>query len=308
MPVFLFCCRTKENQSFPSDKDGFVQVTGGKVWYCIVGANKKGIPLLILHGGPGVPHDYLEPLNALANERPVIFYDQLGCGNSEKPTDTTLWHTARFVEELEQVRAALQLDKVHILGQSWGTMLAVEYMLRKDPDGVVSLILSAPYLSTPRWVEDQKQWISQLPTKIQDIIRKYEANGDFGSPDYQDAMLYFYKKHVCRIDPWPDCMNRAMEKTGADVYSKMWGASEFTMTGNLKHTDLTGQLHQITVPVLFTCGEFDEATPTTTAFYQSNIPGSKIRIFKGASHEHHIENPTGYNQAVRDFLNRVEKK
>jgi len=115
-----------------------------------VGADGKKIPLLLLHGGPGASHDYLEPLEPLSDERPVIFYDQLGCSNSDRPDDQSLWTIERFVEELEQVRETLQLREVHILGQSWGTMLGVEYMLMKKPHGVTSLILSGPCLSAAR--------------------------------------------------------------------------------------------------------------------------------------------------------------
>jgi proline iminopeptidase len=238
----------------------------------------------------------------------VIFYDQLGCGNSDRPSDTALWNVARFVEELEQVLTALKLDKVHILGQSWGTMLAVEYMLRKNPAGVSSLVLSAPYLSTFRWIEDQRFWISKLPQGIQDTILKYEANGDYAAVSYQDAMMYFYREHLCRMDPWPDCLNRSFEKTGVQVYETMWGHSEFTMTGTLKNADLTEQLSLITIPVLFTCGEFDEATPATTAFYQSKLPGSEIQVIMDASHSHHLEKPDEYLSIIRNFINNVENR
>src|SRR5262249_10200477 len=124
-------------QRAPVVREGKVAVEGGNVWYRIVGADKPGVPLLILHGGPGIPHDYLEPLDALANERPVVFYDQLGCGNSDRPKDKSLWTIEQFVDELAKVRAALKLDRVHILGHSWGTILAVEYMLKQKRDGVV---------------------------------------------------------------------------------------------------------------------------------------------------------------------------
>ncbi|MCK9399465.1 MAG: proline iminopeptidase-family hydrolase [Bacteroidales bacterium] len=306
MIMTLFSCGSKNEDDAPSIKEGMINVTGGQVWYRIVGADKTGIPLLTLHGGPGAPHDYLETLEALADERPVIFYDQLGCGNSDKPSDSTLWNVARFVEELEQVRTALNLEKVHIMGQSWGTMLAVEYVLRKKPEGIVSLILSGPFLNAPKWIADQQIWISQLPQNIQDTIRKYEENGNFASPSYQDAMMYYYRQHVCRLDPWPDCLNRAMEKFGKDVYEYMWGPSEFTAMGTLKNADLSEQLSLITVPTLFTCGEFDEATPATTMFYQSKLPGSEIYIFQNASHEHHLEKPDEYNLVVKNFLKKVE--
>jgi proline iminopeptidase len=308
MLILLFSCQSKEENSSPQTKEGFIEVTGGIIWYRIVGAEKKGIPLLTLHGGPGAPHDYLEPLEALADERPVIFYDQLGCGHSERPSDTSLWTVERFVEELSQVRAALNLEKVHIMGQSWGTMLAVEYMLRKNPENVESLVLSGSYLSTGRWIADQQNWIAQMPQNVQDTIYKYEASGDFSSPSYQEAMLHFYSKHLCRLDPWPDCLNRAMEKMGFEVYLYMWGPSEFTMTGTLKNADLTGQLHQIKVPVLFTCGEFDEATPATTAFYQSKIAGAEMHVLNGASHSHQVEKPEEYVQVLRDFLKKTERK
>jgi proline iminopeptidase len=288
--------------------EGMIPVTGGKVWYKLVGAEKQGIPLLTVHGGPGAPHDYLDPLEALADERPVIFYDQLGCGHSERPSDTTLWQVERFVEELELVRQALHLDKVHLMGQSWGTMLIVEYLLRKKPEGVVSLILSGPYLSTPRWVADQQELILQLPKNVQDTIRKHETNGDFTAAAYQEAMMIFYNKHLCRLDPWPDCLNRAMEEMGFEVYQYMWGPSEFTMTGSLKTVDLCGQLNQIKMPVLFTCGEFDEATPATTRYYQSKLPGSEMVVFKDASHSHVLEKPEAYMKAVKAFLKKAEEK
>ncbi|MBU0713965.1 MAG: proline iminopeptidase-family hydrolase [Verrucomicrobia bacterium] len=297
----------QDDNHTPEVKEGFIRVAGGKVWYRIVGADKKGIPLLTLHGGPGAPHDYFEPLEALAGDRPVIFYDQLGCGNSDRPSDTNLWTVARFVEELEQVRDSLSLGKVHLLGVSWGTMLAAEYMLRKKPEGVISLILSGPYLSSLKWIVDQQIWISQLPQNIQDTIRKYEENSNFTDQSYQDAMMVFYRKHLCRLDPWPDCLNRAFAKMGAEVYQYMWGPSEFTVTGTLKNADLTEQLSLIKVPVLFTCGEFDEATPAATRFYQSKLPGSEIYVFQGASHEHQLEKTEEYLQVARAFLKKVEK-
>lgn len=302
--MISYACISDPQEEDPGFRQGYIEVTGGKIWYRIEGANKPGTPLLVIHGGPGVPHDYLKPLEALADERPVIFYDQLGCGNSNKPGDTSLWNTARFVEELKLLRAALNLSEVHILGQSWGTMLAVEYLLRENPSGVKSLILSAPYLSTPRWIADQQMWITQLPQNVQDTIQKYEALEDYTSEAYLEAMMVFYNKHVCRMDPWPDCLLSSMDKMGVDVYNHMWGPSEFTMTGTLMHADLTSQLNTINVPTLFTCGEFDEATPATTQYYQSQVPGAGIHIFPGASHSHHLESQTEYLQVVRDFLHK----
>ncbi len=307
MTIVLFSCNSKKEKELPITKEGYVAVTGGKVWYKICGADKKGIPLLVLHGGPGAPHDYLHPLEEIAKERPVIFYDQLGCGNSDKPSDSSLWNLPRFVEELEQVRTALHLDKLHILGQSWGSMLAASYMIEKNQKGIISLIFSGAYLSSPRWISDQKKWVSQLPVSIQDTIAKYEKSGDFASPAYQEAMTIFYNKHLCRLDPWPPYLIATLEKSSSEIYGYMIGPSEFTLNGTLKETDLTDQLHKIKCPVLFTCGEFDEATPWTTAYYQSKIQGSEIYVFKEASHSHHIEKEDEYLKVVSDFLRKAER-
>jgi len=299
---------SKEPPSIQSSpvREGTINVPGGKVWYRIVGADRPDIPLLVLHGGPGACHDYLEPLEALGDERPVIFYDQLGCGKSDHPDNNSLWTTKRFVEELEQVRTALAPGKVHILGSSWGTMLTSEYMITKNPAGVVSLIMSGPCLSAKRWEADQRQYLDELPDEENAVILACEQTGNFSSPEYQDAMMHYYHRYVCRLDPWPDCLIRTFENMGVVVYNQMWGPSEFTITGTLKNFDRSSDLQEIGVPVLFTCGRYDEATPETTAYYQSMIPGSELIIFEDASHMHHIEKTDKYLTAVRDFMKRSE--
>jgi len=289
-------------------QEGSVSVSGGKIRYKIVGKNKKGIPILVLHGGPGVSYDYLEPLAGLADERPVVFYNQLGCGNSDRPDDPSLWVLERYVDELHQVRTTLGLKRVHIIGQSWGTTLAVEYILTKHPKGVASLVLSGPLLSTSRWIEDQKAYIAELPKETREIILKCEAAGEFSSPHYQDAMTAYYKIHVCRLNPWPDCLNRSYEKLNFSIYGSMWGPSEFTVTGTLKNYDRTERLNEIAEPVLLTCGFYDEASPATVSYYQKKLPGSEIVVFEDASHEQHLEKPQEYLRAVRDFLHRAEKR
>lgn len=292
--------------SSPEVREGYVAVPGGKIWYKIVGANRKGIPLLTVHGGPGASHFYLEPLAALSSERPVIFYDQLGCGNSDRPADTSLFTVNRFVDELDALVGQLELKEFHLLGQSWGTMLAVEYLSARKPEGVKSVILSGPYLVTSMWAADQRAWIAQLPQDVQDTILKYEENGNYAAPAYQEAMNVFYARHLCRLDPWPDCLLKTFENMGPEVYNYMWGPSEFTITGILRDADVSEKLKKLPYPVLFTCGEFDEATPGTTAYYQSLLPGSEIKVFEGASHSHHLESEESFKQAVRDFIKRFE--
>jgi len=166
-------------------REGYVSVPGGRVWYRIVGSG-GGVPVLILHGGPGFPHDYLDPLEALSKERPVVFYDQLGCGKSDRPSDSNLWRVERFVEELARVREELGLKEVHILGQSWGTQLAVDYTLT-HPTGIVSLILADPALSIPRWVQDANAKRATLPKDVQAVLARHEAAGFTHCLEYQAA-------------------------------------------------------------------------------------------------------------------------
>ncbi len=289
-----------------STQEGYVAVSGGKIWYKIVGKNKPGIPLLLIHGGPGASHHYLEPIADLADERPVIFYDQLGCGNSDNPNDTTLWNIERFVSELQQLIHSLDIDKVHMLGQSWGAALAVEYVLTRDTKGVTSLILSGPLISTSRWIEDQRAYIEKLPEDAKKAIIHAEEYGAYESDEYQQAMMVFYQKHLCRLDEWPDYLYTTFEKLNHEQYKYMWGPSEFTITGTLKSYEQADQLHKITLPTLFTCGEYDEATPATTRYYQENLPGSQLHVFKDASHEHHIEKREEYINVVRKFLQSLE--
>ena len=183
-------------------EEGYIDVPGGKVWYRAVGDNAEATPLLCLHGGPGFTHYYLEALEALADRRRVIFYDQLGCGRSDRPGDLTLWNVDRFVEELAQVRSALKLDRLHLFGSSWGGMLAMQYALDRRPD-LESLILCGSPASMIRWVSDCEALLAEETEQTRRVIREHEAAGFTGCPEYQAAILGFYRKHVCRLDPWP---------------------------------------------------------------------------------------------------------
>ena len=284
--------------------EGFIEVPGGRVWYEIAGSG-SATPLLLLHGGPGAPSRYLEPLRGLADERPVVFYDQLGGGKADRPDDESLWAVERFVQELQVVRDALGLDEVHLFGHSWGTMLAVEYMLTK-PAGVKSLILASPALDIPKWLEDTNQLKSELPADVQAAIDRHEEAGTTDSEEYQAASMEFYRRHLCRTDPWPVELEEAFDNFGWVVYNTMWGPSEFHATGSLADFDVTDRLAEIAVPTLFTAGRYDEATPETTAWFQSLLPGSSIEIFEDSAHMTMLDEPERYNQVLRDFLREVE--
>lgn len=285
-------------------RERYLSVPGGNVWLMTVNPEKSRPPLWVLHGGPGVPHDYLEPLEELADERPVIFYDQLGCGNSEKPLDEALWVLPRFVEELDALLKHTQKGPFHILGQSWGSMLAIEYVLTKKPKDALSLVFSGAVASTSRFVTDLKRYVCELPEPMRRCIEESERNQIFGA-DYQEALLAFYRRHVCRMDPWPVCLLRSINKIGSP-YATMWGPSEFTQTGNLRDFERVERLREIAIPTLLTCGRYDESTPETNAFYQAHLPGSELVIFDETSHNHHLEKKKEYLETVRGFLRRHE--
>ena len=284
-------------------QEGFIPITGGNIWYSKTG-DGPGVPVIVLHGGPGGSSSDSDPLRTLGDERPVIHYDQLGCGKSDRPKDTSLWTVERYVEELRQVREALGLEEVHILGHSWGTMLAAEYLLTK-PTGVQSVIFSSPCHSTKMWERDQREYMKEdFSKETQELIEHCEREGNTDSDEYQRAMIQFYERHVCRLLPWPQKLLEQMKKNNHEIYGMMWGASEFTVTGTLKEFDVTDRLPQLELPSLFTCGRFDEATPETTEYYSSLVAGSEFHVFENSSHMPGVEEPEAYVSKIRDFLNR----
>ena len=287
-----------------SPGEGFVDVSGGRIWYRIVGGG-PGTPLLLLHGGPGVPSVYLKPLEALANERPVVFYDQLGSGQSNRPKDNSLWTIQRFVEEVGQVRRALGLNQIHLYGHSWGSMLAASYMLTR-PSGVRSLTLASAPMSIPRYARDARDLLTTLPEASRTAIETHERDGSFDSPEYQAAMMDFYKRYLARRQPWSAEIEKAFAELNPDVYVYMQGPSEFTITGTIKDYDVTGRLKDITVPTLFTAGEYDEVRPEAVRFYQSLVPGSRLAVIENAAHLTMQDEPERYLQVLREFLHEVE--
>jgi proline iminopeptidase len=161
-------------------------------------------------------------------------------------------------------------------------MLAADYMLTK-PAGVRSLILASPALSIRRWLEDAETLKGTLPQSVQDAIARHQSADTFDSPEYQSAMMEYYKRYLCRRDPWPDDVNKTLEELGQSVYRTMWKPSEFTAIGSLRTYERAVQLKTLNLPVLFTAGRYDEATPGTTAYYQSLIPGAKLKIFQNSA-------------------------
>ena len=308
------CFRANKRQK-PTRKpmttlEQFVPVDGYRIWTRRVGECRSPdlLPIVLLHGGPGVPSDYLEPLEALAaNGREVIRYDQLGCGRSDHPDDPALLRVERFVTELAQVREALGLQRIHLYGQSWGGMLALEVAL-SGAEGVASLVLSNAPASMPLWAEETGRLRRELPESVQAVLDAHEEVGSTDSPAYQEAMMSFYQRHVCRLDPWPDCLLRSFSAMEADprVYQAMCGPSEFHITGSLKAWDVTPRLGKIRQPTLVVGGRHDEATPRITEAVHCGIPGSEWVVMEGCSHLCHLEDPESYNALLNTFFGQVE--
>ncbi len=292
-------------ESMNHTTDRFIATPQGHIWTSCHGPDRPGIPVLVVHGGPGFLS--LPPVVAdLSADRPVFFYDQLGCGRSDRPEDSSAYSVEHYVDELAQVCDALSLATCHLLAHSWGAMLAAEYLLRRRPGGVRSLVLCGPLLSTPLWERDQRRHIHRLPPRLRDIIAAAEADGRFDGPDYQSAMTAYYRRHVCRLDPWPGFLLDAMARMNLTVYLSLWGPSEFTTTGILKDADLTPRLPEIRIPVLLTGGEHDEASPDTLLSFRDALPKGELAVLPNASHMHHLEQPALFLAVVRDFLKRVE--
>jgi proline iminopeptidase len=285
-------------------RQGYIDVGPGNVWFEGAG---EGTPLLLLHGGPGASSDYLKPLMALAeNGYQVIRYDQLGSYMSDKPDDPSLWQVPRFVEEVETVRRALGIESMHLLGQSWGSFLALEYALHYQQH-LRGLVLASGAASTAECVAGMNSLRAQLPAETQLILAKYEESGEISNPEYLAAIDVLYHRHLCLLDPYPVDFQVSLERVAMPVYETMWGPNEFTCTGNLQSWDRTNRLGEINVPTLITVGRYDEVTPSCAETMHRGIVGSKLVLFENSSHSAHLEEPDAYLQTLREFLQGIDQ-
>jgi proline iminopeptidase len=291
-------CSTKK----VSLNEGFVDVTGGKVWYRIYG-NRGKTPILILHGGPGSSSYGLEPMAQLSKDRQVIFMDQLGSGRSTRITDTTLMTIEHYVEQVEKVRKALQLQKITLFGHSWGTALGLEYYL-KYPDKVNAIIFNSPYFSTDLWIQDADTLVATLPDSVQAVIRYHEEARTYKSKEYLEAVEKYYSKFLYRNARSKDQVDSSVLFSNTTVYEYMWGPSEFTATGTLLNYDRVSCLSKIKVPALFLTGEYDEARPVTVKYFHSLVPGSEFFVIKNSGHVTLSDNPDDELDLIRKFLSR----
>lgn len=286
-----------------TDETGFVDVTGGKVWWRRFGRGKRKTPLLLLHGGPGCGHNYLLPMKALAAERPVIFYDQLGCGLSDAPEDESLYRIPRFVDEIDAVRHALGLDRIILFGNSWGSMLAIEYMVTGRGKGVDKLILSGALASVTQATVGINRLVDSLPNGAGKRIRELEAAGQQASPEYEALVNVFYATHLCRANPAPPELEATIANLAkSPAYRVLNGPNEFTITGVMKDWERRADLGRIKVPTLITTGEFDEVTIDCEETIYNGIAGSRLKVMPGCSHLTMLENPGEYNAILRRFI------
>ena len=285
-------------------REAMIEVPDGRVWYRSIG--EGGVPLLCLHGGPGMTHNYIDPLEDLADRRQVIFYDQLGCGRSDKPDDTSLFTVPHFVRELEAVRGALELERFHLFGSSWGGMLAMQYLLDYKPASVVALLMAGSPASMPRWVKGCQELLAELPAEVREVIESHEAQGFTACPEYLAAVAVFYQRHLCRLRPWPTGLERTFGEMSQVVYETMNGPSEFTVTGRIRDWDIFDRLEEITVPALVMGGRYDEIREDQLLDIHAGIAGSELVIFEHSGHTPFHDERELFMSTVNEFLDRVE--
>jgi len=288
------------------EHEGYVDVADGRVWFRRSGPD-AGMPLLLLHGGPGAASYYIEPLaERMAAHRPTIVFDQLGCGRSDRPDDPSLWTFDRAVAELDTVRDALGLERCHLLGQSWGGWLAIEYMCR-GTRGIEGLVLASTSASVRQFTDEAQRLIDALPEPARSTLQELGARGEYDAPAYLEAVQVFYRHHLCRLDPWPDAMQRsAAEIADNQVYLTMNGPTEFDVIGPLRDFDRVADLGAIRVPTLVTCGRHDEITPACSETIVDGIAGARLVVFEDSAHCAHLEEGERYAAVVEEFLGGVD--
>lgn len=291
--------------------DGFVDVTGGRIAFRVMG-DGAGVPVLVIHGGPGSSSCiYPSTLTGMAEERPVIMYDQLGTGHSERITDLERYAVLpRFVEEVTALRAELGLEELHILGHSWGATVALEYLLTASPTGVLSVTLVGPLVGTDRWLRDANDLVAELSVEAQAAVRAAVDSGDFATAAFEAANTEFMGQFGIRNpDAYAGIQECALRPPGnSGLYEYMWGPSEFVSTGTLRDYDRIDRLPELTLPVLFLVGEYDEARPETVREFQAMVPGSIVKVIPDAGHVSNVDQPELFNAAVNEFLAGVERR
>lgn len=282
-----------------------IDVPGGRVG-CLVAGTGRGTPLLVLHGGPGLGHDYLEPLNALGADRPVVFFDQVGSPGAEFEDDTSLWRLERFVTEVDAVRHGLGLDRCHVFGHSFGGWLALEYTLH-HPARVASLILASASASIREYVDHLRRLKAAMPTEDIAVLDRCAAIRDFENTGYTESLMRFMRRHICRLDPWPDALLRSFQNyQRSPAPAQLMGPDYFTPDGTLAGWDREADLRETRAATLVTCGRFDSIGPPCAETLVAGLPHAEMQVFENSSHMPHLEETDEYLRALRGFLDRTD--
>ncbi|TPI34359.1 alpha/beta fold hydrolase [Mesorhizobium sp. B3-2-1] len=289
-------------------REGRAGFGGYETWYRVSGELDAGkAPVVILHGGPGAAHNYVDAYKLLAQRgRAVIHYDQLGCGNSTLLPDrgADFWTPRLFIDELENLVDHLGIrGGFHVLGQSWGGMLGAEYGVTR-PKGLKSLTIANSAASMTLWLQEANRLRADLPKDVQETLTRHEQAGTTDHPDYQAATMVFYERHVCRVVPFPPEVTETFAQVvrNPTVYNVMNGPNEFHVIGTLKSWSIIDRLPAIDAPTLIISGRYDEATPATVQPFKDGIKGSRWQIFEHSSHMPHVEEQDLCMRAVGDFL------
>ena len=292
-------------------RTGTVDFGSYETWYRVTGDLNGGqVPLVVLHGGPGAAHNYLLEIAGLASTgRPVIHYDQLGCGNSTHLRDrgAEFWTVELFLEQLANLLEKLDVGPHHLLGQSWGGMLGAEYAVTR-PSGLQSLVISNSPASMDLWVAEANRLRQDLPSDVRDALSQHEANGTTDDPAYLAATQVFYDRHVCRVLPNPPEVVATMTQLNEDptVYHTMNGPNEFYCIGSLRTWSIIERLDAIVAPTLLISGRHDEATPGTVQPFYDRIADVRWTVFEESSHMPFVEEPEHYRDVVGAFLTEHE--
>ncbi len=285
-----------------------IPVMGGqyKVWTKKMGSGP--IKVLLLHGGPGFTHQYLEAMESFLPEAGIemYYYDQLGCGNSDKPDDVSLWNTPRFIEEVEDVRKALGLENFVLFGHSWGSMLSIEYAL-KYQHNLRGLVLSNMTAGITAYLRRLNEIAQQLPPEKLARLNALEAARDYDNPEYTSLMMDdLYPMAICRSKPWPEPVSRAMRDANLQVYNTMQGASEFVVTGYFKGWERWDDLHRITVKTLTMGAAYDTMDPEDIRRMAELMPNARAVICANGSHMAMWDDQAAYFEYFLEFLKELQ--
>jgi proline-specific peptidase len=290
------------------DREAMVPVEGGRIYVRVNGRlDGPRAPILMIHGGPGGTHAVFLNTMPLADERAVILYDQLDSGRSDNPNVPANWRVARFVDEVDAIRRALAIPRLHVLGASWGGTVALEYAARR-PSGLASTILESPLVSTRSWLADANALRRQLPETTQAILDSCERPSPPPATSCDAATQIFYRHFNRRTDARPDIASYARALPvpfNQRLYTDMWGASEFVSTGSLRDYDGEPLLARLDgARTLFLGGQYDEARPATLAAFAERVPGASFAVIEDAAHSIPNDNPDALDSILRRWLRR----